>query len=96
MWLKILILISFKKTLREKNKNTVGAIQTPCGSDSKTLRERESAPSVFLKMKHETKNETLKSYVSLSEMTDIQLLYNEKWNMKDNSKVLKMYGYYVR
>ena len=45
-------------------------------------------------MKHETKNETLKSYVSLSEMTDIQLLYNKKWNMKDNSKVLKMYGYY--
>ena len=35
------------KTLREKNKNTVGAIQNPCGSDSKTLRERESAPSVF-------------------------------------------------
>ena len=31
----------------EKNKNTVGAIQNPCGSDSKTLRERESAPSVF-------------------------------------------------
>ena len=47
-----------QKTLREKNKNTVGAIQNLCGSDSKTLRERESAPSVFLKMKHETKNET--------------------------------------
>ena len=51
----------------------MGAIQNPCGSDSKTLRERESAPSVFLKMKHETKNETLKSYVSLSRMIDIQL-----------------------
>ena len=66
----------------EKNKNTVGAIQNPCGSDSKTLRERESAPSVFKKMKHETKNETknetLKSYVSLFEMIDIQLLYNKK------------------
>ena len=85
--------VSFKKTLREKNKNTVGAIQNPCGSDSKTLRERESAPSVFKKMKHETKNETLKSYVSLFEMIDIQLLYNKKWNMKDKSKVLKTYGY---
>gem|GEM_PF-1716875 len=29
------------------NKNTVGAIQKHCGSDLKTLRERESAPSVF-------------------------------------------------
>ena len=46
-----------------------------------------------LKMKHETKNETLKSYVSLFEITDIQLLYNKKWNMKDKSKVLKTYGY---
>ena len=47
-------------------------------------------------MKHETKNETLKSYVSFFEMTDIQLFYNKKWNMKDKSEVLKMYGYYVR
>ena len=46
-----------KNTEGEK-KNTVGAIQNLCGSDSKTLRERESAPSVFWKMKHETKNET--------------------------------------
>ena len=46
------------KTLREKNKNTVGAIQKHCGSDLKTLRERESAPSVFFCLKHETKNET--------------------------------------
>ena len=53
-------------------KNTVGEKQKHCGSDSKTLWERESAPSVFLKMKHETKNETLKSYVSFSEMIDIQ------------------------
>ena len=74
----------------------MGAIQKHCGSDSKTLRERESAPSVFWKMKHETKSETLKSYVSSSEITDIQLLYNKKWNMKDKSEVLKMYGYYVR
>jgi len=29
-------------------------------------------------MKHETKNETLKSNVSLFEMIDIQLLYNKK------------------
>ena len=36
-----------QKTLRKKNKNTVGAIQNPCGSDSKTLRERTTAPSVF-------------------------------------------------
>ena len=85
--------VSFSKTLWEKNKNTVGAIQNPCGSDSKTLRERTTAPSVFWKMKHETKNETLKSYVSLFEMIDIQLLYNKKWNMKDKSKVLKTYGY---
>ena len=35
------------KTLREKNKNTEGAIQKHCGSDLKTLGERESAPSVF-------------------------------------------------
>ena len=49
----------------------MGAIQKHWGS-------RESAPSVFWKMKHETKNETLKSYVSLFEMTDIQLLYNKK------------------
>ena len=75
------------------SKNTVGAIQKHCGSDLKTLWECEIAPTVFWKMKHETKNETLKSYVSLFEMTDIQLLYNKKWNMKDNSKVLKMYGY---
>ena len=73
-WFQCFIL----KTLWEKNKNTVGAIQKHCGSDFKTLRERESAPSVFLKMKHETKNETLKSYVSLFEMIDIQLLYNKK------------------
>ena len=87
-WFQCFIL----KTLWEKNKNTVGAIQKHCGSDFKTLRERESAPSVFWKMKHETKNETLKSYVSLFEMIDIQLLYNKKWNMKDKSKVLKTYG----
>ena len=59
-------------------KNTVGEKQKHCGSDSKTLRERATAPSVFWKMKHETKNETLKSYVSFFEMTDIQLLYNKK------------------
>ncbi len=59
-------------------KNTEGEKQKHCGSDSKTLWERESAPSVFLKMKHGTKNETSKSYVSLFEMTDIQLLYNKK------------------
>ena len=69
----------------------MGAIQKHCGSDFKTLRERESAPSVFWKVKHETKNETLKSYVSFSEMIDIQLLYNKKWNMKDKSKVMEMY-----
>ena len=74
-------------------KNTEGEKQKHCGSDLKTLWERESAPSVFWKMKHETKNETLKSYVSLFEMIDIQLLYNKKWNMKDKSKVLKTYGY---
>ena len=66
------------KTLRERNKNTEGAISKPNGRETKTLRERESAPSVFKKMKHETKNETLKSYVSFVEMTDIQLLYNKK------------------
>ena len=73
-WFQCFIL----KTLWEKNKNTVGAIQKHCGSDLKTLRERESAPSVFLKVKHETKNETSKSYVSLFGMIDIQLLYNKK------------------
>ena len=87
-WFQCFIL----KTLWEKNKNTVGAIQKHCGSDLKTLRERESAPSVFWKVKHETKNETSKSYVSLFRMIDIQLLYNKKWNMKDKSKVLKTYG----
>ena len=74
----------------------MGAIQKHCGSDSKTLWERESAPSVFWEMKHETKNETLKSYVSFSEMIDIQLLYNKEWNMKDKSKVLKTYRDFVR
>ena len=59
-------------------KNTEGEKQKHCGSDLKTLWERESAPSVFWKMKHETKSETLKSYVSSSEITDIQLLYNKK------------------
>ena len=88
--------VSFQKTLWEKNKNTVGAIQKHCGSGFKTLRERESTPSVFWKMKHETKNETLKSYVSLFEMIDIQLLYNKKWNMKDKSKALKTYRDFVR
>ena len=75
------------------SKNTEGEKQKYCGSDSKTLRERESAPSVFFCLKHETKNETLKSYVSFFEMIDIQLLCNKKWNMKDKSKVLKTYGY---
>ena len=74
------------------SKNTEGKKQKHCGSDSKPLWERESAPSVFWEMKHETKNETLKSYVSFFEMADIQLLYNKKWNMKDKSKVLKTYG----
>ena len=41
-------------------KNTEEKKQNPCGSDSKTLRERFHAPSVFWKMKHETKNETWK------------------------------------
>ena len=54
------------------SKNTEGEKQKHCGSDSKTLRERESAPSVFWRMKHETKNETWKSYVSVFEMIDIQ------------------------
>ena len=53
-------------------KNTEGEKQKHWGSDLKTLWERESAPSVFFKMKHETKNETLKSYVSFSEMIDNQ------------------------
>ena len=74
----------------------MGAIQKHCGSDLKTLRERESAPSVFLKVKHETKNETLKSYVSLFEVIDIQSLYNKKWNMKEKMKVLKTYRDSVR
>ena len=73
-------------------KNTEGEKQKHCGSDSKTLRERESAPSVFWKMKHETKSETLKSYVSLVERIDYQLFETKKWNMKDKSKVLKTYG----
>ena len=73
-WFQCFIL----KTLWEKNKNTVGAIQKHCGSDLKTLWERESAPTVFLKVKHETKSETSKPYVSSSEITDIQLLYNKR------------------
>ena len=59
------------------SKNTEGEKQNPCGSDSKTLRERESAPSVFWKVKHETKNETLKSYVSLFEMIDIHVFVSQ-------------------
>ena len=72
-------------------KNTEGEKQKHCGNNSKTLRERESAPSVFWRMKHETKSETFKSYVSSSGITDIQLLYNRNWNMKDKSEVLKTY-----
>ena len=60
------------------SKNTEGEKHKHCGSDSKTLWERQRASSVFLKVKHETKNETLKSYVSLFEMIDIQLLDNKK------------------
>jgi len=59
-------------------KNTEGEKQKHCGSDSKPLWERQRASSVFLKVKHETKNETLKSYVSLFKMIDIQLLDNKK------------------
>ena len=40
------------------SKNTEGEKQKHWGSDSKTLWKRESAPSVFWRMKHETKNET--------------------------------------
>ena len=54
------------------SKNTEGEKQKHCGSDSKTLRERFHAPSVFWRMKYETKNETWKSYVSVFEMFDIQ------------------------
>ena len=75
------------------SKNTEGEKQKHCGSDLKTLWERAIALSVFWKMKHETKNETYKLYVSCFKMIDIQLLYNKKWNMKDKSKVLKTYGY---
>ena len=71
------------------SKNTEGEKQKHCGSDSKTLRERESAPSVFWKMKHETKNETCKSYVSFFEMNDIQLLYKKNETWKINQKFWK-------
>ena len=54
------------------SKNTEGEKQKHCGSDSKTLRERFHAPTVFWKVKHETKNETLKSYVSAFESIDNQ------------------------
>ena len=54
------------------SKNTEGEKQKHWGSDSKTLWERESAPTVFWEVKHETKNETLKSYVSFPEMIDNQ------------------------
>jgi len=57
------------KTLWEKNKNTVGEKQKHCGSDLKTLWERsqntEGARKRSLSvLKNETKNETLKCYVS--------------------------------
>ena len=51
------------KTLRERYQNTEGAI-------TRSLS--------VLKVKHEIKNETFKSYVSLFEMIDIQLFYNKK------------------
>ena len=83
------------------SKNTEGEKQKHCGSDSKPLWERfkntEGAWKRSLSvLKNETKHETLKSYVSFFEMIDIQLLITKKWNMKDKSEVLKMYGYYVR
>ena len=42
------------KTLWKKIKNTVEAISKHCGSDSKTLWERTTAPSLFYRVKHET------------------------------------------
>ena len=71
------------------SKNTDGEKQKYWGSDSKTLRERESAPSVFWKMKHETKNETLKSYVSFSKwlIFNYFITKNETW--KINQKFWK-------
>ena len=43
--------VSFKKTLREKNKNTVGAIQKHWGSDN-ALPQRFEKWNMKLKMKH--------------------------------------------
>ncbi len=43
--------VSFKKTLRGKNKNTVGAIQKHCGSDN-ALPQRFEKWNMKLKMKH--------------------------------------------
>ena len=77
-YVSFLVSMFHSKNTEGEKQNTVGAIQNLCGSDSKTLWERESATSVFWKMKHETKNETLKSYVSFFEMIDIQLLYNKR------------------
>ena len=54
------------------SKNTEGEKHKHCGSDSKTLRERFHAPSVFWKMKHETKSETFKCYVSAFKSIDNQ------------------------
>ena len=48
MWLQKLILISLLVSMFHY-KNTEGEKQKHCGSDLKTLWERESAPSVFLK-----------------------------------------------
>ena len=61
----------FKKTLWERFKNTEGAIQKHWGSDE-TLPQCFSVWNMKLKMKHETKNETLKPYVSFLEYVDNQ------------------------
>ena len=61
----------FKKTLWERFKNTVGAIQKHWGSDE-TLPQCLKKWNMKLKMKHETKNETLNPYVSSLECFDNQ------------------------
>ena len=80
----------FKKHWGRKTKTLWKRFKTPVGAIQKHWGSVKALPQC---LKNETKNETLKSYVSLFEMIDIQLLYNKKWNMKDNSKVLKTYGY---
>ena len=70
------------KTLRERFKNTVGAIQKHCGS-AQSLSQRFEKWNMKLKMKHR------RQMFHHSKTIDNQTFYKEKWNMKDKVRQYK-------